>query len=323
MKKILSFFVAGTLLLCRGAAHAQYIDGIEVVVNNAVITKGEIESRVAPNAQGVFNKYRNDPKAVQQEVHNLTDQEIERLVQEKLIIHDFIKSGYITNLLEAYVQDKINDFIKYNDYGDRAVLIRTLHAQGKTYESFEREQREKFIVELMRAQNSGSRKILISPLKVEEYFESHQNDFKMVDQVKMHMIVLPQSPDSPAGTAKQLGEEILAKIDSGVPFAEMAQIYSSGAERAQGGDRGWVDRHFYNQSIDQIAFALKPGEHSGVIETPDACFLVKVDDARPAHIKPLSEVRTDIERTLRNDESLRLQKLWIERLRSKSFVSYY
>ena len=295
-----------------------------MVVNNAVITKGEIESRVAPDVQGAFNKHRNDPKAYEQEVHNLTDQEIERMVEEKLILHDFISSGYITNLLEAYVNDRINDFIVKNDYGDRAVLIRTLHAEGKTYESFQREQRDEFIIGLMIAQNSSNlRKILISPFKVEQYYQSHQEEFKMEDQVKLRMIILPKSSDSASHTAEKLGEEILAKIDSGVPFAEMAQVNSSGSDRATGGDRGWAERRNYRPEVSKVAFSLKPGEHSGVIETPDACFLVMVDDVKLAHVKPLSEVRVDIERTLRNDENLRLKKLWIERLKRKSFISYY
>ncbi|HEV7926584.1 MAG TPA: peptidyl-prolyl cis-trans isomerase [Verrucomicrobiae bacterium] len=325
MKTFLSFFVAGTLLLSAEAAHAQYTTGIEVVVNNAVITKGEVEARVGPSAENYYNRYRNDPKTYEQEVHKLTDQEIERMIEEKLILHDFISSGYLTNLLEAYVNDRINDYIVRNDYGDRAVLIRTLHAEGKTYEAFQREQRDEFIIGLMINMNSSSRKILISPLKVDQYYQSHKDEFKMDDQVKMRMIVLPQSPDSPPGTAKRLAEEILAKIDSGVPFSEMAQVYSAGAERAKGGDRDWVDRSDsgLRRELANVAFALKPGEHSGVIETPDACFLLKVDDVRLAHIKPLSEVRFDIERTLRTDENNRLKNLWIQRLRRKSFVSFY
>jgi parvulin-like peptidyl-prolyl isomerase len=324
VKKFLCFFVAGTLLLCGGAARAELVTAVAVVVNDAVITYGEIESRVAMAAQIAYKAYGNDRKAYELEVQKMRDQAIEQMIEEKLILHDFVSSGYITNLLEAFVDDQIKNYIQKNDYGDRAVLIRSLHAKGQTYEMFRREQREEFIIGLMMAQNSSNlRKILISPLKVEQYYQSHQDDFKMEDQVKLRMIVLPQPPDSAPGEAKKLGGEILAKIDSGVPFAEMAQVYSSGSERAEGGDRGWVQRNYFNPSLDQIAFALKPGEHSGVIELPEKCYLMMVDEVKPAHIKPLSEVRGDIERALRNGESLRLKKLWIDRLKRKSFVSFY
>jgi parvulin-like peptidyl-prolyl isomerase len=257
-------------------------------------------------------------------VQKLTDQAVEQMVEEKLILHDFVSSGYLTNVLNAYVEDQIRDYIQKDYYGDRARLLQTLYAQGKTYESFHREQWEAFIIRLMINQNSSNlRKILISPLKVEQYYQAHQDEFKMDDQVKLRRIVLPQPPDGAPGSAKKLGEEILARIDSGVPFAEMAEVYSAGVERAEGGDCGWVNRHFYNASIDQIAFSLKPGEHSGVVEQPEKCYLLMVDDVKPAHIKPLSEVRSEIERTLMNTESLHLKQLWIERLKRKSFISTY
>jgi parvulin-like peptidyl-prolyl isomerase len=79
-----------------------------------------------------------------------------------------------------------------------------------------------------------------------------------------------------------LAEEILTKIDSGVPFAEMAAVYSAGAQRAEGGDRGWVNSTYFKPSLAKIAFSLKPGEHSGVIEEPEACYLMMVErSSRP------------------------------------------
>jgi len=312
-------------LLFGGAARAQLVTGVAVVVNDSIITLGEIESSVAPYAQNAYTKYRNEPKTYEQALRELHDNAVEQMVQRKLILHEFLSGGYLTNLLESYVDDRIRDYIQRNDYGDRAVLLRSLRAKDQTYESFRREQREDFIVELMKSQNSSNpRKILISPLKVEQYYQTHQDEFKMEDQVKLRMIVLPKSSDSATFSAKKMGEEILVKIDSGVPFAEMAAVNSSGAESAKGGDRGWVDRTFgFTPELAKIVFELKPGEHSGVIELPEACYLMTVDDVKPAHIKPLTEVRGDIERTLRNDENGRLQKLWILRLKRKAFISTF
>jgi peptidyl-prolyl cis-trans isomerase SurA len=311
-------------LLAGGTARAQWVTGVAVVVNDSVITKGEIESMVELRRQVAYNTYHNNPKIYEQELHKMFDEATESLIERKLILHDFVSSGYLTNLLEAYVDDQIRNFIKNNDYGDRARLIQTLHARGETYETFRRMQREDLIVYLMEHQNSSNlKKILISPLKVEQYYQSHPDEFKVEDQVKLRMIVLTNSPDNSSGMAKQMAEEILAKIDSGVPFAEMAAVNSSGSDRAKGGDRGWVDRSYFRPELVNIAFSLKPGQHSGVIEAPGACFLMMVDEVKPAHVKPLSEVRGDIERTLTNDESLRLKKLWIERLKRKSFINFY
>jgi parvulin-like peptidyl-prolyl isomerase len=77
------------------------------------------------------------------------------------------------------------------------------------------------------------------------------------------------------------------------------------------------------QELAEVAFALKPGQVSDVIETPEACYLMLVEQTRPAHVRPLTEVRDDIDKTLRTQEQARLQKQWIESLKKKTFIRYF
>jgi hypothetical protein len=72
-----------------------------------------------------------------------------------------------------------------------------------------------------------------------------------------------------------------------------------------------------------VAFSLKPGQHSGVVEMGDACFLLLVEDVRPAHIRTLADVRQDVENTLKDQEKRRLKDRWIGRLKAKSFVRIF
>ena len=72
-----------------------------------------------------------------------------------------------------------------------------------------------------------------------------------------------------------------------------------------------------------MAFKLKAGEHSEVIDLPEACYLMLVEETRPAHTRALSELREDIERTLLLQERARLQQRYIEKLRAKTFVRYF
>jgi parvulin-like peptidyl-prolyl isomerase len=120
-----------------------------------------------------------------------------------------------------------------------------------------------------------------------------------------------------------LADEILRKINEGASFAEMAKIHSDGPYKAAGGERGWVERDADRKELSDVAFSLKPGEHSGVIDLPDSCWLMLVEDRRAARAKPLTEVRDQIERQLRIEESIRQERKWLKRLREKSFVRYY
>ena len=242
MKTFLCFFAAGTLLFHVPNARAVLVTAVAVVVNDSVITLGEIDEKVEGSAQIKARAYGNDPQRFEQELQKLHDEAIEMMVENKLVLHEFVTSGYATNVLEAFIDDRIQAEIQRDYYGDRARLIKSLHQRGMTYEMFRRKEREQFIIDYMNYQNSSNpRKILISPLKVEQYYQAHKDEFKMEDQVKLRMIALPQPADGAPGSAKRLAEEILAKINSGVPFDEMASVYSSGSQRAEGGiAAGWT-----------------------------------------------------------------------------------
>jgi parvulin-like peptidyl-prolyl isomerase len=120
-----------------------------------------------------------------------------------------------------------------------------------------------------------------------------------------------------------LAGEILSKIKEGAAFADMAAVYSQGSQRNQGGDWGWVEKSVLRKELAETAFSLKPGEISSVIETPEACYLMLVEEKRAAHVKALGDVRDEIEKTMLAQERARLQKQWIERLKKKTFVRYF
>lgn len=311
------------MFLCAGlsGAQASLINGINVVVNDTVITYDQVESGIVPVAETLSAQYRSDRLAFEKKLQELRNDRIEKLVQDQLILNEFKTAGY--GLPESFIEDAIRDRIRRDFYGDRARLTKTLQQEGVTYEMFRQQEREKIIIDAMREHNVSPKKITISPSKIENYYNGHQDDFKVGDQVKLRMIVINQTPLMEPGAAKRMAEEVLAKIDQGVPFAEMASVYSSGAQRSDGGDRGWVDRSYFKAELANAAFSLKAGQHSGVVELAEACYLLQVDDVRPAHVRGLAEVRAEIENTLKIQELKRLQSRWIERLRAKSFVRYY
>jgi parvulin-like peptidyl-prolyl isomerase len=329
MRRLL-FLAVALALFCGRPARAELVSMVSVVVADSVITYAEIYDAVAERAQTARRIYAGDPQRFDQEVSKLRDQEIQRQVEDKMILHDFVTAGYVTNVLEAFIDDRIREEIQQRYGGDRARFIKTIYAEGMTYETYRRVERERFIIGYMKQQNNSDlRKVLISPLRIQQYYEQHQDVYKVGDQVKLRMIVVDQRSDMPAGASRRLADEVLAKINSGVDFGQMAdeiqtsKTYASGAARAEGGSRGWVDRAEYRPELDQVAFSLKPGQHSDVIEEPEACYILQADEVRPAHVKPLTEVRDEVERTLKAQESLRLYRKWINRLEKKTFIWYY
>jgi len=67
----------------------------------------------------------------------------------------------------------------------------------------------------------------------------------------------------------------------------------------------------------------KKVENGNAPGEPSEFYLMLVEGKRPAHVRPLEEVRDEIEKDLIVQERGRLQKAWVDRLRAKAFVRYF
>jgi peptidyl-prolyl cis-trans isomerase SurA len=298
---------------------AELVDAMKAVVSQGVITYAQIEEFAAPAIQALQREYVGRPDLFRQKLDNAFNDGQEQLIERQLILHVFDTEGY--RLPESAVDELVQERIRER-FGDRITLMKTLQAQGQTYEKFRRDVRDQYIVSALRAKNISPDKIIISPYKVETYYLAHQDDFKMEDEVKLRMITLNKTSSDDTNTVV-LANEILSQIKGGATFQEMASVYSQDSQRSQGGDRGWVERSVLRKELADAAFALKPGQVSDVVDLPEACYLLLVEQARPAHIKPLNEVRDDVEMTLRTQMQKQLEQQWIEQLKKKTFIRLF
>lgn len=309
--------IGGFVVSCAFTTHAELANAIRAIVNDAVITYQQVESLNQQTADGVARKYGTSRSTLEKKFAEMENENLDTLVEQQLILHEFKTAGYA--LPESVLDDLVQESIK-NDFGDRATLTKTLEARGMTYEKFRQQIKERFIVAQLRLKNISS-EIIISPHKVENYYLNHKEDFKEDDRIKLKRITLNKSSDPASPDAKKLAEEILSRIKEGASFSEMATIYSQGS--AESRDGVWYDRSALRRELAEVAFQLKPGHCSDVVETSGECYVLMVDEASPSHYKSLGEVRNIIEKNLLSEERNRLEKQWIDKLRKKTFVQYF
>jgi peptidyl-prolyl cis-trans isomerase SurA len=321
MKLVCAIAAAGIFAGFGFHSRAELADGIKAIVHDAVITHQQVLDYTAPVLERLHSQYGDQKEILEKKVAEAEEDNLEQLLERQLILREFEVAGFTNALPDSVIDDELRSYIR-SEYGDdRVRFIKTLQAEGKTFEQFRSEFRDRIIVQQMRYSRESSEAI-VSPHKIEVYYAEHQDAFKQEPEVKLRMIVLNKPPGDTNET-RRLAEEILAKIKDGAAFAEMASIYSQGSQRNQGGDWDWVGKSVLRKELADAAFALKPGDKSDVIDTPEACYLMMVEDQHPEHIKPLKEVRDQIEGILMGRERDRLQKQWVERLKKKTFVRYF
>ena len=306
--------------LCRGALaqenEPQVIDGIAAVVNGEIITHSQVRGVVGPRERLLRSQYKGEE--LQKQLKEVREAALKDLIDRQLIVQAFREEKLA--LPDYFVEQRMNDIIRENFGGDRATFIKTLQAQNYSLGEFKKMEMEKIIVAAMRGKNVKP-VVAVSPTKVDEYYRKHRDEFTSKEEVKLRLIMIPsRAEQGNAAAQKALAEEILGKLANGADFERMAQMYSEDSTRDVGGDWGWIERKTLAPPLEKVAFNLKPGKISNIVELGGNYYILRVDEKRGGVSKPLSEVRAEIERKLQQDEAQRLQDNWLETLRQKAHI---
>lgn len=144
--------------------------------------------------------------------------------------------------------------------------------------------------------------IAIPDTQVQNYYSSHQDQYRTPDRVHARHILLATTGKSDAEKAqiKAKAEDLLKQIRAGGDFAALAQKNSEDPGSAsKGGDLGWVVRGQMVKEFEDTTFALKPKEISNVITTQYGYHIIQVLEKEQAHLRTLDEAKPEIVNTLR------------------------
>ena len=309
--------VVATASATRGA---ESVNGIAAIVNDKVITYSEVRDVVEPRERLLRSQYSGEELA--KKIIELRKAALQDLIDRELIIQSFDKEKLAVP--PHFIDERIDAVIKENFGGDRNAFIKTMEAQKFTMSKFRDLERQKIIVQAMRAKNVHSN-LLVPPAKIEEYYRQHKDQFSTKAQVKLRMIMIPGHVDNGGGDAqKTMAEEIRAKLITGADFDKMAQMYSEDSTRDLGGDWGWIDDKTLAPELSRVAFSLKPGEISNVIEVGGNNYILKVEAREGGDLKPLTkDVRADIEAKLRQEQAHQLEEHWLAGLRAKAYIKTF
>lgn len=320
-------FAAALLLAIsaqQGVRAQETLDGVAAVVQTAgaaksdVITVSQVRELVGPREKALHDSGVQGKDLVEQ-IKKIRLDALNNLIDRQLVLQEFEKNKF--TLPEFAIDEQVQQRIREDFNGDRKAFLRTLEAQGMTMEKFRLMEKNSIIVQSMR-QRVVKNDVIIPPKQIEEYYAKNGEEFSTPEQIKLRMIVLKKE-DNESGVRRNMLKEIRDKIMAGAEFGKLAQMYSDDSTKENEGDWGWIDKHTLNESLTRIAFKLKAGEVSEIVEMAGNYYLLYVEARKNAITKPLGEVRTDIEKKLAQEERQRLQQKWIDGLRKKAYVKTF
>ncbi|MFN3954226.1 MAG: peptidylprolyl isomerase [Pararhodobacter sp.] len=112
---------------------------------------------------------------------------------------------------------------------------------------------------------------------------------------------------------------VIAELETGRDFAEVAREFSLDGSAAEGGALGWFGPGVMIEPFEQAVMALEPGQVSGAVETRFGWHVVLLVDTRIASVPPLDAVRADLETQIQREATRAL----VTRLRADARIENF
>ncbi len=146
--------------------------------------------------------------------------------------------------------------------------------------------------------------------ELQRYYRRHLDLFEITEQIKAAHILLRIDRDADEKTVqkrRELAAELLKQLREGGNFAQLAKAYSDDRGTADnGGDLGYFGRGTMVSSFEDTAFKLKPGQLSGIVQTPFGFHIIKVTEKIDAGVKPLVDAIEEVKAGLRVEKARQL-----------------
>lgn len=174
---------------------------------------------------------------------------------------------------------------------DLALIDKAAAAEGMSEDEVVQERLARVQTEIMR--EVYMERLLadaVSDEEVEARYQTFIAENPPVEEVRARHILLETEDEA---------RQVIAALDDGIDFAELASERSTGPSAAQGGDLGYFTAEQMVPSFAEAAFAMEPGSYtSEPVQTEFGWHVIQVEDKRPRDPPGLDEVAPQLTQEL-------------------------
>lgn len=250
-------------------------------------------------------------------VEEFRQQVLDRLVDEELLFQDSQarKLGASAEQVDAELEKAHQQFPTPEAFAE--ALARNRLSEEGLRKVFTRNLSIQSLVE----QDIG-KGVAVSDAEVHDFYAGNTESFQTPEQVRArHILVAPDAKSEEARqAAKAETEGLLAQIRGGADFEEIARKSSDCPSAQQGGDLGFFRRGQMVREFDEAAFALKPGEISGVVETQFGYHIIRLEERTDAGTVPETDAAPRIREHLVSRKTDAAVEQRLKELREKARI---
>jgi len=286
-------------------------------VNQAILTRIDLEralNEIMP--AGVFHGGFSSEKRA-----SYRPQAMDRMIEKELFFQEAVRTSLEIDQ-EVIAQNRERMIKKA---GSEKAFIAALKRAGIDDQQY----REKLIKKHLTGRlidEELTKKPDVTDEMVKNHFEANRTKFMRPEARGLwHILVKvnPSASQEEKALRKARALEALEKIQTGEDMSKTAWEYSDGPYRVKGGKMGLVHKGRLVKDLEKVAFKLKTGEMSGLVETMYGYHIVQVKEIKPAEQLELKDVATKIKKRLTEKRKKQLRKTLIQRLRDEARIEVY
>ena len=283
----LSMGLALTLASSCAIFAAQKLDSIVAVVNDDIVLKSDLTTRLVKVQQQFTNDQTNMP-----DLEALTSQVLDQLIIENLQLQLATKKG-------VYIADPSLDLaierIAKNNGLSLPELAQAIADTGETMVQFRAKIRQELTINEIQA-SSVNRRIRISEHEIDRYLASNQGQ-QLADteyEIGHILISLSAQPDAQElEIAKEKLNAINSALEQGIEFSSVAATHSDALNALKGGNLGWRKGSQLPELFAEPIKTMGVGEVSSPIRNGSGFHVITLINKRGVSIQTVAQTKAN------------------------------
>ncbi len=288
------------------------------VVNGTVITRAQYDAELSRYERQMAMNGRA-PNAT--EMSEMKGRVLDGLVDRELLKQETKKRGIAVddNEVSQQMATLRQRFSSDKEFTD------TLSKMNLTEADLKAQMKQDLAIKKLIDQQIGS-KVAITPEEAKAFYTSHPELFKAPEMVRASHILIKVDPKASPEDKAKARERITAiqeRIKKGEDFATIAKESSECPSGANGGDLDYFQRGQMVGPFEEVAFSLKPGTVSDIVETQFGYHLIKVTDKKDASTVAFDDIKAKLEDYLKQQKVNEQLVQYIGQLKANSKIQTF
>jgi peptidyl-prolyl cis-trans isomerase SurA len=300
-------FAIMALVGATAPARAEDLDRVIASVDGDPITVHDLKAYGAANGIQLTNP--GDPHS-----DETVRQMLKGLITQKMMEQEL--KNYADRATDEQV-DRYIDKVRQKSNLSEAEFKSQVMREGITWDEFRK--RAKTELEKMSMIDAEVRqKVNIPPEQIQAYYDAHKDEFRVdKERYKLAQILIAvdftkASPDD-VRAAKKKAKELQKRAAAGEDFAALAAQNSDDDSKTKGGELGDFAPDDMLDEIRAGVANVEPGHVSDVIQTKNGFHIIKVEEHDKPGLKPVGEVKEQIEDKLTDAAGQGRMKEWLDK----------